>query len=160
MMSGDKGIAGALPSWTALPDIGLYMDQVITLTGRVFHPSRGTGEITKSMVNNYVKVGLIKRPAGRKYDREQLAQLMMIGVLKRALSMEEIERLLACLCGSGTQEGYSRFCACVSTVEDALRGGMPVSFGQADGERSRAVFAGIAAAVCASYAGRTLADGQ
>ena len=58
-----------LPQWELLPDIGLYMDQVITLMDRTFSPALPKGEMTKSMVNNYVKVGLIPRPVGKKYDR-------------------------------------------------------------------------------------------
>ena len=46
----------ALPQWELLPDIGLYMDQVITLMDRTFSPALPKGEMTKSMVNNYVKV--------------------------------------------------------------------------------------------------------
>ena len=64
-----------LPQWELLPDIGLYMDQVITLMDRTFSPALPKGEMTKSMVNNYVKVGLIPRPVGKKYDREHLAML-------------------------------------------------------------------------------------
>ena len=45
----------ALPQWELLPDIGLYMDQVITLMDRTFSPALPKGEMTKSMVNNYVK---------------------------------------------------------------------------------------------------------
>ena len=76
-----------LPQWETLPDIGLYMDQVITLMERTFAPFLPGAEITKSMVNNYVKVELIPRPIGKKYDREHLALLLVIGVLKQALSM-------------------------------------------------------------------------
>ena len=71
----------ALPQWELLPDIGLYMDQVITLMDRTFSPALPKGEMTKSMVNNYVKVGMIPRPVGKKYDREHLAMLLMICVL-------------------------------------------------------------------------------
>ena len=96
----------ALPQWELLPDIGLYMDQVITLMDRTFSPALPKGEMTKSMVNNYVKVGMIPRPVGKKYDREHLALLMMICVFKQALSMESISRLLGFLCertfGRGT----------------------------------------------------------
>jgi hypothetical protein len=98
------------PSWAALPDLGLYMDQVMTLMTRVFGSMPGGGEITKSMVNNYVKAGLIRRPSGKKYDRDQLAQLIMIAVLKQALSMEEIAKVLGILCESGVESGYTRFC--------------------------------------------------
>lgn len=90
-----------LPQWELLPDIGLYMDQVITLMDRTFSPALPKGEMTKSMVNNYVKVGLIPRPAGKKYDREHLAMLLMICVLKQALSMESISQILLALCEEG-----------------------------------------------------------
>ena len=83
-----------LPQWELLPDIGLYMDQVVTLMERTFSPTLPKGEMTKSMVNNYVKVGLIPRPVGKKYDREHLAMLLMICVLKQALSMESVGQLL------------------------------------------------------------------
>ena len=148
----------ALPEWAFLPDIGLYMDQVITLMERTLAPVLGPGEITKSMVNNYVKVGLIKRPAGKKYDREQLAQLLMIAVLKQALSMEDIAGVLALLCAEGTQAGYARFCSDIRSVEEAMeaRGsGLPLS-GRADTPQERAAAAGIAAAACAIHAKRLL----
>lgn len=142
----------ALPQWAALPDIGLYMDQVMTLMERTFEP----GEITKSMVNNYVKVGLIKRPTGKKYDREQLAQLVMIGVLKKALSMEDIARTLSLLCDSGIQEGYERFIALAEQVMAVLGDGCAMESGAED-IRERAVRSAIAAAVCAMHACRLLA---
>ena len=91
-----------LPEWEILPDIGLYMDQVVTLMDRTFSPTLPKGEMTKSMVNNYVKVGMIPRPAGKKYDRDHLAMLIMIGVLKQALSMESISRLLEVICRDGS----------------------------------------------------------
>ena len=99
-----------LPAWLLLPDIGLYMDQVVTLMERIFGQTPGMGGITKSMVNNYVKAGLVRRPSGKKYDRDQLAQLIMIAVLKQALSMEEIAKVLGILCESGVESGYIRFC--------------------------------------------------
>ena len=77
----------ALPQWELLPDIGLYMDQVITLMDRTFSPALPKGEMTKSMVNNYVKVGMIPRPVGKKYDREHLAMLLMICVFKPAAGL-------------------------------------------------------------------------
>ena len=92
----------ALPQWELLPDIGLYMDQVITLMDRTFSPALPKGEMTKSMVNNYVKVGMIPRPVGKKYDREHLAMLLMICVFKQALSMESISRLLEVICRDGS----------------------------------------------------------
>lgn len=137
-----------LPQWTQLPDLGLYMDQVITLMERTFFP----GEMTKSMVNNYVKAGLVKRPAGKKYDREQLAQLIMIGVFKQALRLEDTARLLALLCRSGTQAGYERFCHAACMLDNAIETGSmgQTGFGGSQTQEERAIMAGITAAVCAA----------
>lgn len=112
-----------LPQWEMLPDIGLYMDQVITLMERTFSPALPKGEITKSMVNNYVKVGLVPRPAGKKYDREHLAVLLMICVFKQALSMENIAQILKSLCADGVQKGYNHFRETAELLEaSALEG--------------------------------------
>ena len=115
------------PHWQLLPDIGLYMDQVVTLMERVFEYMPGAGAVTKSMVNNYVKAGLIRRPSGKKYDRDQLAQLIMISVLKQALSMEEIACVLSALCAQGVEAGYARFCAEATGSEAAGDEGCAVS---------------------------------
>ena len=50
--------------------------------------------LTPAMINNYVKLGLIDRPAGKKYSRDALAQLLMIVLLKQSLSQESMKQLL------------------------------------------------------------------
>ena len=52
--------------WEQIPDLGLYMDQVVTFIGRVYAPLYGEDVrryLTPSMINNYVKAKLI--PARR-----------------------------------------------------------------------------------------------
>lgn len=145
-----------LPAWETLPDIGLYMDQVITLMERTFLTALPKGEITKSMVNNYVKVGLVPRPVGKKYDREHLAMLLMVAVLKQALSMENIARMLAMLCRPGVCEGYTRFALEVQGFEEAMgRGRIELGAGS-DSAQEQALHAGIAAAMCTIRARRLL----
>lgn len=145
-----------LPEWERLPDIGLYMDQVVTLMERTFRPDLCTGEITKSMVNNYVKVGLLARPVGRKYDREHLARLMMIGVLKQALSMESIAKTLDCLCAQGDERGYALFVESVAQMSRELASGEWTRCGTEDSPQAQAVRAGIRAAVYTIDARRKL----
>ena len=41
-----------LPTWELLPDIGLYMDQVVTRMVRTFRPALRKGVMTKAMVYN------------------------------------------------------------------------------------------------------------
>ena len=137
-----------LPTWEVLPDIGLYMDQVVTLMDRTFSPALPKGEMTKSMVNNYVKVGMIPRPTGKKYDRDHLAMLIMIGVLKQALSMESISKLLEVVCRDGVKEGYDRFRMMTESIDQSAQSGRVEL--QIDGEsaQEQALRLGIMAALC------------
>ena len=84
-------------AWSQLPDIDLYMDQVITYLERQTALLRAQDQdkmMTPSMINNYAKNGILPRPQGKKYSREHLALLMAISMIKPIISMEEIERLL------------------------------------------------------------------
>lgn len=99
--------------WELIPDFGLYMDQVITYIERQSKPLLGESErvFTPSMVNNYVKMGLVNRPLDKKYGREQLAQLLMISMLKQSATAEEMKRLLMLHEGETQREVYEAFCA-------------------------------------------------
>ena len=69
----------------------------------------GEGVLTSSMVNNYVKAGVLPRPEKKKYSRDHLAMLTMICMLK-SLSIPDISSLMNILREeSGEQEMYSRF---------------------------------------------------
>lgn len=56
-------------SWSRLPELDLYMDQVITLMSKELEPFSLEGErlLTPSMINNYVKDGVLPRPNQKKY---------------------------------------------------------------------------------------------
>ncbi len=83
-----------------IPSIDLYVDQIINLIsgklaeGSERHRSR---VLTKTMINNYSKDGIITPVKGKKYTREQLIQILYIYSLKNTLSISEIKRLL---CGA------------------------------------------------------------
>jgi hypothetical protein len=98
------------------------MDQVITYMERqcrTLYPVAGS-ILTPSMVNNYVKCGLVKRPVGKKYDRVQLAQLMMLCILKQVASLEEMKLLMAPPPGEDTQGLYAAFCKSQESVFESL----------------------------------------
>jgi hypothetical protein len=141
-----------LPRWEQLPDFGLYMDQVIVLIERTFDGMLPEGEITKSMVNNYVKVQLIPRPVGKKYEREHLTMLLMICILKQSLTMEEIASILTMLCKGGIQAGYAQFIRETEALCEAASSGR-IALGQETDDPARlALRAGMTAAICTIYA--------
>ncbi|MEK0382931.1 DUF1836 domain-containing protein [Lacticaseibacillus paracasei] len=77
------------PRWTDLPQFDLYMDQVIQYVNDIVTPL-GFGEITSTMVNNYVKKGVIKDPLKKKYRPEQLANILVIAMLKPVFALDAI----------------------------------------------------------------------
>ena len=111
--------------WDQIPDLGLYMDQVVTFIARAYEPLYGSGEhgsLSPSMINNYVKSKLIPRPVGKKYSREQIALLLMIVPLKQTCTMEEIRRLLVPPEGDTVQALYDAFCLRFSHVIQSMCG--------------------------------------
>lgn len=83
------------PSWDTLPDIDLYMDQVLVLTDKYFgiFSDSDEGVVTSSMLNNYVKQKIVSPPDKKRYSKEHIASFLMICVLKRVLSMVQIKGL-------------------------------------------------------------------
>ena len=102
-----------LPRWPELPDLELYMDQVLSLVSRYLgaYPGYDKKGLTASMVNNYVKMGAMPPPEKKRYCRVHLAYLLMICVLKSTLSITAIRDMIAHeLDGSTEQAVYDRFC--------------------------------------------------
>ena len=60
------------PKWAEIPNIDLYLDQVLLYVNQVcapISPDKDKG-LTASMVNNYVKHGYLTKPDKRKYQRQ------------------------------------------------------------------------------------------
>ena len=100
------------PEWDALPDLGLYMDQVINYLerqiGLLFPPNR-EGAITSSMINNYVKANVIPRARSKKYGQEHIALLLAAFVLKKALTTQDMGVLLTKGTDSAIDDPYRSF---------------------------------------------------
>ena len=75
-----------LPRYRDIPDVGLYLEQVTRYVSDSLEPL-GQGELTGSMVSNYVKKGILASPVRKQYGREQIAHLIYISVVKSVLPM-------------------------------------------------------------------------
>lgn len=99
-----------------IPAIDLYVDQIINLVadklkqGSERYMDR---QLTKTMINNYSKDGLITPIKGKKYSREQITQILTVYTLKNTISIGEIKRMLY-----GAYGGDSENCSSVSEVYD------------------------------------------
>lgn len=77
-----------------IPNIDLYMDQVIQLFENKFADSKRNDEekvLTKTMINNYAKGKLIFPIKNKKYSKEHLILMSLIYQLKGALSINDIQ---------------------------------------------------------------------
>ncbi len=111
----------ALPDWADLPNIGLYMDQVIALLTNYldFLPNFGGEErpITPTTINNYVRLRVMPAPERRKYYRVHIAFLIVIFTMKQSVSIPSIQKVLpASLEEEAVQAFYQRFVARFSHV--------------------------------------------
>ena len=87
-----------LPGWEEIPDIGLYMEQVVAVLTQYldYMPPELKDEdyITASTINNYVRTRAMPKPVRKKYYRVHIVYLIMICSLKQGLSLSMIQRLI------------------------------------------------------------------
>lgn len=104
-----------MPRWNELPDIELYLDQVVNYLERYLEPYTVDKEdkiITKTMINNYVKQGIMPAPEKKKYNRTHIAYLLVICILKQVYSINDIGKLITLTIEHyELSKAYNRFCA-------------------------------------------------
>lgn len=80
-----------------IPAIDLYLDQITSLASgklREGSPRFYDRVLTKTMINNYSKDGLLSPINGKKYSKEHFLQMLLVYALKNTLSIGEIKRIL------------------------------------------------------------------
>ena len=113
---------------TEIPNIDLYIDQITNLFDTAYADRKRDEDektLTKTMVNNYSKEGILRAIKGKKYSREHLAYLTAVGILKHVLSTKDMDLLIREeLQGrESVEDGYAAFCesldrALVTTAEE------------------------------------------
>lgn len=85
-----------LPTYDDLPDVTLYMDQIVSYIDTILKPYSKEEQklITSFMVNNYVKAKIIDAPHLKRYAKNQLAYLIAICLLKQSTTMTNLVILL------------------------------------------------------------------
>lgn len=110
-----------MPRWNDLPPMSLYLDQVLALLDEWLGPYLNGHKrkiMTRTMINNYVKLKFIPAPVNKKYDQVTVASLFVIAVLKSVFTIEEIACLIQlALSHSERQVAYDGFC---DYLEDAV----------------------------------------
>ena len=87
-----------LPDWEEIPDLGLYMEQVIVLLKQYldYMPPELKEEqfITAATINNYVRMRVMPGPEKKRYYRLHIAYLIIICSLKQGMSLALIQKII------------------------------------------------------------------
>ena len=106
------------PLWEELPEIELYLDQVLLYVNQVTQSTLGPNDkgLTASMVNNYVKHVHVAKPIKKKYNAAQVARLIVITSLKTVFEISEIAKTLEILRTDAESQKsyYNDFVACMN----------------------------------------------
>lgn len=114
-----------LPRWEQLPELALYLDQVLEYVndhvGIIFIKQSESSEkiLTSSMINNYVKNQIMPPPIKKKYDKDHIAFIITITVLKQVSNLSDVSQGIKHLTSVlGKVDAYNAF---VSFLENALK---------------------------------------
>lgn len=80
-----------------IPNIDLYMEQVTTFfDDKLGHLKRSKDDkiLTKTMINNYTKSGILMPPKNKKYSKRHMILLILIYYLKQILSINDIHDII------------------------------------------------------------------
>lgn len=104
--------------WEEIPDIDLYMDQVLSYMTRQHAGLELDENLTSAMINNYMKKDLLPRARGKKYNREHIAYLTAICLLKQVLSVADAGELLSSQIRQREEEEVRRFYSKYTAIMD------------------------------------------
>ncbi|MDG4527441.1 DUF1836 domain-containing protein [Streptococcus suis] len=145
-----------IPYWHELPDLDLYLDQVLLYVNQVVnsqesleqkssysmkinsslgneaddrtgvHQGKLTTDnvdirrvLTAAMINNYVKHKQLEKPIKKKYQKQQVARLIALTILKNVFSIQEISQTLHLLRQTDSSEIlYNYFVDCMRNEEN------------------------------------------
>ncbi len=111
-----------LPRYEEIPDVGLYLEQVVKYIGEFCQPLAGV-QLTSSMVSNYVKKGLVSNPVKKQYDRDQIAYLLFIAIAKSVLPLDHIQTMIELQLKSYPKPvAYNYFCREMENIIQAVFG--------------------------------------
>lgn len=79
-----------------IPDIDLYMEQLTSFMDSSLKNQKRDEQdkiLTKTMINNYTKAGIVMPPVKKKYNKRHIILLILVYYLKNILSISDIKSL-------------------------------------------------------------------
>ena len=109
-----------------IPRIDLYMEQVTSFFDEALGDLRRREDdkiLTKTMINNYTKYGILEHPNRKKYNKEHLISLVYVALLKQVLTIQDIKTFFDVLpTDSAETKGLSPIYTAFNKMVDDYRG--------------------------------------
>lgn len=125
-----------LPTWEEIPNIGLYMEQVIQLLNDYLNylapEIKDEQYISASTVNNYVRLEIVPMPTKKKYYRMHIAFLLIVLSMKNGVTLGLIQKYIpSTLSEKEIEERYKNYYvlhrkACKYFVNEIIRNCQPI----------------------------------
>ncbi|MGX8680703.1 MAG: DUF1836 domain-containing protein [bacterium] len=100
--------------WEEIPDFPLYIDQVVSIIEKSLDfliVDEKDKIITNTMINNYVKSGIVDPPVKKRYNKVHVAYFIIVCILKKVYSLDEISKLILLqIIDFPTDHAYNSFC--------------------------------------------------
>lgn len=81
------------PRWNELPSEPKFNKEVVDYINDILDPLMVNEKaITTTMVQNYIKWEFIPKPEGRKYNKTQIAYLIVISIYKQILNIKDVKK--------------------------------------------------------------------
>jgi len=128
------------PSFDKLPDIKLYMDQMLDylkINLEVLMRSAEDSVFTKTMINNYVKSGIIDAPTKKKYPKSTVADLVLVYHLKQCFSIQDTHTILDILRIESSY--YTEFTKLHKIIRASLHAELPSDLDDLDPDMAKAL---------------------
>ena len=110
------------PRYDELPDMGLYLEQTLSIVKDIIKPISTITEkdlLTGAMLNHYIKNKALMPAVNKKYYREHLCYIIIISILKPVFSVGQIAKMFEVQRQTYDLEtAYNYFC---SEFENALK---------------------------------------
>ncbi len=138
-----------LPRYEELPDVGLYLEQAVRYINECLAPLEQIS-LTPSMLRNYVKLHYISPPVRKLYDRDQIAYLIFMAIVKPSLPLPHIRTLFDIQQEtSSCRDAYDNFCLRFEAMLSYLFGlrESPILYGEGAGYE-RQLFQSVIVASC------------
>ncbi|MCL1913712.1 MAG: DUF1836 domain-containing protein [Eubacteriaceae bacterium] len=111
--------------WELIPDIELYMDQLLGYMGNQLLDAGPDSRVTPAMVNNYIRSGIMPRANKKKYSKEHIAKLTTICVMKQVLPVADLAILIDMFPGESTGQFYEKYRKVLNIDLDEVMGKIP-----------------------------------